>query len=342
MRCTAVAAPTSFSLFPFHGLTRPEYCHRLICYSAPMDRRHFICQGLPAATLGLSTLRWASAAEATPLAVVPLTGGLSVATGGGGNVTVFESTEGALLVDGGSPERSAEVLKLVKARTGAARNHTLYNTHWHWDQTGSNRTLGPAGTRIIAHENTKLWLATEVFSKWQNHRYPPLPRDARPNQTFYTAGSLIFGGEHIDYGYMPQAHTDGDLYVFFRDSNVIVAGDVVSVGAYPIIDYSTNGWIGGLLEATKTLIGLANAKTQIVPGLGAVRSRAEVETERDMLTAMKLRLSQLLAKGMSVPDMLAAAPSREFDAQWGDPTLFIANAFPGLTQRARELGVNIV
>src|SRR5580658_5521551 len=297
MRCTAVAAPTSFSLFPFHGLTRPEYCHRLICYSAPMDRRHFICQGLPAATLGLSTLRWASAAEATPLAVVPLTGGLSVVTGGGGNVTVFESTEGVLLVDGGSPERSAEVLKLVKARTGAARIHTLFNTHWHWDQTGSNRTLGPAGTRIIAHENTRLWLGTEIDCKWQNRVYQPLPREARPNQTFYTTGTLIFGGEHIDYGYLPQAHTDGDIYVFFRDANVLVAGDVVSVGSYPIIDYSTNGWLGGLLDGTRTLIGLADANTRIVPGKGPLQTRADVETERDMLATLKLRLSRLLAQG---------------------------------------------
>jgi cyclase len=299
-------------------------------------------RALPAAAIGMSCTRWAGAADSAALVVEPLSQGLFVVRGGGGNVTVLQTSEGVLLVDGGSPERSAEVLKLVKARTGAAKIHTLFNTHWHWDQTGSNRTLGPAGTRIIAHENTKLWLATEVFSKWQNHRYPPLPRDARPNQTFYTAGSLIFGGEHIDYGYMPQAHTDGDLYVFFRDSNVIVAGDVVSVGAYPIIDYSTNGWIGGLLEATKTLVGLANANTQIVPGLGPVCGRAELETERDMLTAMKLRLSQLLAKGMSVPDMLAAAPTRDFDAQWGDPTLFISNAWPGLVARARELGVNIV
>jgi cyclase len=292
--------------------------------------------------MGVAWAHWASAAESAALVVEPLAQGLFVVRGGGGNVTVLQTSEGVLLVDGGSPERSAEVLKLVKARTGAAKIHTLFNTHWHWDQTGSNRTLGPAGTRIIAHENTKLWLGTEVFSKWQNRRYPPLPHDARPNQTFYTTGSLIFGGEHIDYGYLPQAHTDGDLYVFLRDSNVIIAGDVVSVGAYPIIDYSTNGWIGGLLEATKTLIGLANANTQFVPGLGPVRRRAEVETERDMLTALKLRLSQLLAKGMSVPDMLAAAPSRDFDAHWGDPTLFISNAWPGLVARARELGVNIV
>jgi cyclase len=306
-----------------------------------MDRRHFL-RALPAATLGLSSLRRARGAEATPLGVVPLGTGLWVITGGGGNVTVFESSEGVLLVDGGSPERSAEVMRLVKARTGAARVHTLFNTHWHWDQTGSNRTLGPSGTRIIAHENTRLWLGTEIDCKWQNRVYPPLPRDARPTQTIYTTGSLAFGGEHIDYGYLPQAHTDGDLYVFFRDTNVLVAGDVLSVGSYPIIDYTTNGWIGGLLDGAKTLIGLADANTRIVPGKGPVRTRAEVQTERDMLAALKQRLSQLLAQGMSVQDMLAAAPTREFDAQWGDPTLFISNAWPGLTQRARELGVNIV
>jgi len=245
-------------------------------------------------------------------------------------------------VDGGAPERSAEILKLVEARTGAKRIHTLFNTHWHWDQTGSNRTLGPAGTRIIAHENTRLWLGTTVFSKWENRSYPPLPQAARPNQTFYATGSLAFGAERIDYGYLPQAHTDGDLYVFFRNANVLVAGDVVAVGSYPIIDYSTNGWIGGLGDATRTLVGLADQATRIVPGTGPVQTRADVEAEHVMLATMKLHLAQLLAKGMSVQDMLAAAPSREFDARWGDPTLFIANAWPGLVNRARELGVNIV
>ena len=301
-----------------------------------------MARALPAATLGVALARRGGAAEPTPLNVVPLATDLFVITGGGGNVTVFESPAGVLLVDGGSPERSAQMLKLVKARTGATRIHTLLNTHWHWDQTGSNRTLGPTGTRIIAHENTKLWLGTDVFCKWQQRLYKQLPRDARPNQTFYTKGSLSFGGEQIDYGYLPQAHTDGDIYVYFRNANVLVAGDVIGVGAYPIIDYSTNGWIGGMGDATRALIGLSDAKTRIVPGTGPVQMRTDLEAERDMLTIMKTRLSQLLAKGMSVSDMLAAAPTREFDARWGDPTLFISNAWPGMVARARELGVNIV
>ncbi len=289
--------------------------------------------------------RWLSASaapQASEPTITPLGDRLLLIRGGGGNVTVFDSPEGVLLVDGGSPERSQDVLRLVREHTGRPRIDVLFNTHWHWDQTGSNRTLGPAGSRIIAHENTRLWLGTEIDSKWQHRVYPPLPKPARPNRTFYTTGSLAFGGETIDYGYLPQAHTDGDIYVFFRKADVLVAGDVVSVGAYPILDYSTDGWIGGMLNATQTLLGLAGTRTRIVPGLGPVQSRASLEKEHAMLHTLKLRLSQLLAQGLSAQEMLAAGATKEFDAEWGDPTLFVSNAYPGLVAHARELGVKIV
>ena len=314
-----------------------------------MDRRAFLRAAVPAAA-ALSALpslsRGASAppgdASQAGLTVTALTERLFLIQGGGGNVTVFNSPEGVLLVDGGSPERSAEVLKLVKEQTGAPGVHTLFNTHWHWDQTGSNRTLGPAGTRILAHENTRLWLTTDVNSKWEKRVYEPLPKEAQPNQTFYTQGSLEFGGEQIDYGYLPQAHTDGDIYVFFRKANVLVAGDVLSVGSYPIIDYCTNGWIGGMANATETLVKLCDDQTRVIPGVGPVQGRAEVEAEHKMLATLKTRLANLLAQGMSVQDMIEARPTAEFDAQWGDPRLFIANAWPGLVHRARELGAHIV
>jgi len=309
-----------------------------------MIRRSFL-QGLAPALAVASLPRWSLAAESRTgaLSVTPVTDRLFVISGGGGNVTVFNSTDGVLLVDGGSPEHSQSVLATVRQKTGAQRVHTLFNTHWHWEQTGSNLTLGRTGARIIAHENTRLWLTTTVVSKWQNDKvFAPLPKEARPNQTFYTTGSLSFGGEQIDYGYLPQAHTDGDIYVFFRNANVLVAGDVVSVGSYPILDYCTNGWIGGTVNATQGLMSLCNDKTRIVSGAGSVKLPADIAAEHAMLVEMKQRLSHLLAQGMSVQDMLAAAPTREFDAQWGDPRLFVANAWPGLVQRARELGVSIV
>jgi len=311
-----------------------------------MNRRSFLRRLAPAAaaTAFLNPRHsWAAAdVQRAPLTVTDLSDRLFVICGGGGNVTVFSSPEGVLLVDGGSPERSDEVLKLVKQRTGTARVHTLFNTHWHWDQTGSNLALGKAGTRIIAHENTRLWLGTDVDSQWQHRVFKRLPPKARPTQTFYTTGSLSFGGATVDYGYLPQAHTDGDIYVHFKEANVLVAGDVLSVGAYPIIDYCTNGWIGGMVDATQLLRGLCDSSTKVIPGTGIPQAPAALDAEHAMLDALKSKLSDLLAQGMSAKDMLDAAATREFDAQWGDPSLFVANVWPGLVERARELGVHIV
>jgi cyclase len=310
-----------------------------------VKRRSFLAGLVPvAATTSFLKVSasWGAESPRAPLTVTDVGERLFVIAGAGGNVTVFNSSDGVLLVDGGSPERSSEVLKLVKQRTGASKIHTLFNTHWHWDQTGSNLALGGAGTHIIAHENTRLWLSTEVDSKWQHRTYKRLPPKARPNQTFYTTGSLPFGGETIDYGYLPQAHTDGDIYVMFKKANVLVAGDVMSVGSYPVLDYCTNGWIGGMVNATQTLLGLCDPSTRVIPGTGPAQTRSDLDAEHSMLAALKLKLSQLLAQGMSVQDMLAAAPTRDFDARWGDPALFIANAWPGLVQRSRELGVSIV
>ena len=317
-----------------------------------MNRRGVLRSALAAAAVALvgGGLHRARAAMPTsgmaptagPLSVTPLAERLFMIQGGGGNVTVFDSPQGVLLVDGGSMERSAEVLRLVRERTGNKKVEVLINTHWHWDQCGSNLALGKAGARIIAHENTRLWLGATVNSKWQQRVFKPLPRVALPTETFYNTGTLAFGGEQIDYGWLPQAHTDGDSSVFFRKANVLVAGDVLAVGSYPILDWCTNGWIGGMANATQALTSFCDADTRVVPGLGPVQSRADLVAEHDMLAVLKTRLSKLLAQGMSVQDMLAAAPTRDFDGRWGDPTLFVSNAWPGLVARARELGVNIV
>jgi cyclase len=270
-----------------------------------MYRRAFLTTGV--AALALPAAAYARSPK-SELVVTPLADKLTLISGAGGNITLFDSPEGVVLVDGGSPKFSARVLKTVRKLSGSNRVHTLFNTHWHWDQTGSNPTLGKAGTRIIAHENTRLWLSTDVDSKWEQRTYERLEPKARPNETFYTTGSVAFGGEQIDYGYLPQAHTDGDIYVFFRKANVLVAGDVVSVGAYPVIDYCTGGWIGGMADATKSLLAVADAATKIVPGKGPVQSRSDLQAEHEMLTTMKQRLAELLAQGMSIEDMIAARP----------------------------------
>jgi cyclase len=263
---------------------------------------------------------------------------LTLISGAGSNVVALSGPEGVLLVDGGAAERSADLLRVVNKLSDSRKVHTLFNTHWHWDHTGSNERLAKSGTKIIAHEYTKLWLGADFYVDWQDRQYKPRPPEALPTQTFYKTGELTFGDEKVEYGHLFQAHTDGDIYVFFRNQNVLVAGDVVSVGSYPILDYSTGGWLGGIVDATKKLVELTNDATRIIPGTGPVQSRADLQDEAAMLATMKDRLVGLMKKGVGTDDLLANPPTREFDAKWGDPKLFLTNAFRGLWGHVRELG----
>jgi glyoxylase-like metal-dependent hydrolase (beta-lactamase superfamily II) len=242
------------------------------------------------------------------------------------------------MVNGGTAERSAELLKLAVELAGGKPIQTLFNTDWHLDITGSNDTLGKAGARIIAHENTRLWMSTEFHVQWQNRTYKPRAKEALPNQTFYTTAKMSFAGQDVQYGQLGQAHTDGDIFVYFPGPNILMTGDVFTVGAYPVLDWSTGGWIGGLSEAHRTLLALTNADTRVVPGLGPVQAKADLEGLAEMTSTMRTRFVDLMRKGMSAGDMFRAAPTKDYDAKWGDPKQFIANAYPGLWNHVRELG----
>jgi cyclase len=297
-----------------------------------LGRRQFL--GALAGAAGASLCR----AEVSPLAATKLTDNFIQIAGAGSNVLAVTGSDGVLMVDGGLKERSADLLKLVAEQAGGRPVQTLFNTHWHPEHTGSNEALGKAGAKIIASENTKLWLGTEIDFGWQKKTYEPSPKAALPTQTFYTSGKTTFGKERIEYALMPQAHTDGDIYVFFPGPNILVAGDVVSVGSYPVLDYTTGGWIGGMVNGQKTLLQLINMDTRIIPGTGPVQTKADLQALNDMCSTLRDRFLKLMKQGMGPKEMIAAKPTKEYDEKWGDPELFIANAYRGLWGHVRELG----
>ncbi|MGH8216976.1 MAG: MBL fold metallo-hydrolase [Steroidobacteraceae bacterium] len=285
--------------------------------------------------------------HAAPPAIVPLTDNLALITGAGGNVVALTGSEGVLLVDTGAPDRTRELLKTVarlpaaagavKPRSGAPHIAVAFNTHWHWDHTGGNEALHRLGTKLIAHENTKLWLGEPIWSEWQNRHYAPRPKDAWPSETFWTSGQIEFGGEPIEYGHLTQAHTDGDLYVYFRKQNVLAAGCVLAAGRYPTLDYCTGGWIGGMADATQKLLDMTDEKTRIVPGIGPVQTRANLAAEHEMLATLRNDLWQDMRKGYGAQDMIAHGVTKKYDARWGNPDLFLRQAFQGLYAHVREM-----
>jgi len=279
----------------------------------------------------------ARASQVTALQATNLGERVAVIAGAGGNVTVLQGPDGPLLVDGGTAAASADLLAQVARLSGGRAVQALFNTHWHPEQTGSNVALGGRGTRIIAHENTRLWLGTDIDSTWQRRHFAPLPRAGLPSETFYTNGHMKHGGEQIDYGYLLQAHTDGDIYVYLRGSNVLVVGDLLAVGAYPISDPDTNGWINGMVAASKALLDLAGEGTRIVPGQGPVQTRADLQRQYEMLVVVRDRLFDQVKQGLDADEMLAARPTREYDERCGNPELFIRNAAKGMAAHARQI-----
>jgi glyoxylase-like metal-dependent hydrolase (beta-lactamase superfamily II) len=247
---------------------------------------------------------------------------------GEANVVAQTTGGGVLLVDGASARASEALLKTVVSLPGGGPVHTLFNTHWHPEQTGSNEALGKAGKTIIAQENTRLWLTADVKWPWNGKEFKRLPKIAQPNKTFYTKGKLESG---IEYGYIPDAaHTDGDLYVYFPKQNVLAVGDVMSGQGWPVVDYTTGGWIGGIVGALQRLQTMVNDDTRIVPGRGPLLGVKDLKAQLAMYSTIYERLATMLNRGRGPTEAVAAQPTKEFDAQMGNPDEFVRRSFESL------------
>lgn len=135
--------------------------------------------------------------------------------------------------------------------------------------------------QLFGEGNTRLWLATPTWMPAEDRYRPPRPRLAHPTETFYADGTMTAGRARVDYGYLIAAHTMGDIYVFFRDANVLAAGDVASPARDPALDWFTGAWLGGRVDAMDRLLALSD-ETRIVPGSGPVMRRADLQAERDL------------------------------------------------------------
>jgi glyoxylase-like metal-dependent hydrolase (beta-lactamase superfamily II) len=292
------------------------------------DRRRFLQSSLWTAA-GISLGRGAFSSTAS-ISAMPLADNLWLLTGAGANVVAAAHSNELLLVDGGLEQHSKELLKTALTAAHARRVTTLFNTHWHPEQTGSNEALGKSGAKIIAHTNTKLWLTRKITVQWRPGAYGPFEAKALPSDTIYTTADMPFGDEHIQYGYLGQAHTDGDIYVFFRKANVLVGGGVVSADRWPVLDYETGGWIAGLVAGLDSLIKLADDQTRIVPADGPVLTRADLQAQRTAYFTIYERLVKCLTQGLGPDEALATNPAKDINPQWGDSQRFVTMAFKSL------------
>jgi glyoxylase-like metal-dependent hydrolase (beta-lactamase superfamily II) len=268
--------------------------------------------------------------------VVHVQGNVHMLIGAGGNVVVQAGDEGVLVIDTGTSARGADVLAAIR-KISDKPIRIVINTHVHDDHTGANEALAATGkalsgnapgnsglalanARVLAHEN--------VLKRMGAPSGEPSPRPfgAWPTETFFGEDKeIFFNDEAIQLFYQP-GHTDGDVVVFFRKSDVVVSGDLFLTTTYPVIDAQNGGSVKGLIDGLNRVLDLTIPKdkqeggTYVVPGHGRLSDEADVVEYRDMLTIVRDRVQDLVTKGRTLAEVKAARPTLDYDDRYGATT----------------------
>jgi cyclase len=273
----------------------------------------------------------APAAAAGGIHTLKVQGSVYMLVGAGGNVALQIADDGVLLVDTGTTANAEKVVAAVRELTNKPIRYII-NTSADPDHVGGNDAIGKLGSTIaggnvgagagvgagiIAHENvlTRMSAPTGKSS--------PYPTTAWPTDTFVSKQKeLYFNGESIQTIYRP-GHTDGDSIVYFRRSDVIVAGELFNTLTYPVIDLAKGGSIKGVLAGLNDMLDIAIPKamqeggTYIIPGRGRLTDEADLLEYRDMVTIIRDRVADGVKRGQTLDQVKAGKPTLDYDARWG-------------------------
>ncbi len=280
------------------------------------DRRvHFLLSGM-ILLLAVAGVITQPNFDEVKISTTKLAENVYVMMGAGGNIGVSAGKDGVVLID----DEYTPLTQKVKAAVVSISDQPIkfvINTHWHNDHTGGNEDLGEAGAVIVAHETVRNRLSTEQCMSFFNLRTPPSPEAALPVVTFAKEVSLHVNGDELHVFHVAPGHTDGDVIIHWRDSNVIHAGDLFFTSSYPFIDLDSGGAIGGIIAAADQMIDLADEATQVIPGHGTMSNKKDLMAWRDMVTTIRSRIEMQMKEGKSLDEILASKPTEEFDEKWG-------------------------
>lgn len=242
--------------------------------------------------------------------------GVYMLIGEGGNIGVTVGDDGVAIIDD-QFDRMTDKIRAAIAKLTDEPVRFVINTHWHGDHTGGNAAWGRAGSVIVAHDNVRRRMSTESVNAFSGGTNPASPPEALPIVTFDQAVTLHYNGDELAVTHVADAHTDGDAIIHFRKANVVHMGDTYFNGFYPFIDNNSGGTIAGMVAAADKVLGMIDDNTRIIPGHGPLASKSDLQAYRDMLATVHERVRKLVAEGKSQDEVIAAKPTQDFDALWG-------------------------
>ncbi len=252
--------------------------------------------------------------DAVEIRTVPLGGGVYMLMGSGGNIGLSVGEDGAFIVD----DQFAPLTEKIKAAIAEVTDRPVewvLNTHWHGDHTGGNENFGGSGALIVAHDNVYKRLNPAEFADLVG-RSQQAPDAALPVVTFDRAMTFHWNGDDVHAFHVEYAHTDGDVIIHYRGSDVYHMGDTFFNGRYPFIDVDSGGNVDGLIAAADLILRMSGSGTRIIPGHGELATRDELRVYREMLSTVRDRVAQLIRDGKSQNEAVAANPTADLDEDW--------------------------
>ncbi len=274
-----------------------------------------------AASDGLDAAAYAQGRfDAVEVQVSHVQGNVYMLVGAGGNVTVQIGDDGVLLVDTQFGPMAPKIMAAIRELSDRPIRYII-NTHVHGDHAGGNEALAtPDGATIVGHENVIKVMSSEP-SGTPNDRFI-VGRGFWPTETYTDRKTIHFNGEDIDILHIPAAHSTGDSIVFFKGSNVISGGDVFAITRYPIVDFDGGGRVQGTIAGLDRIVALSSpmnseSRTYVVPGHGRLCDRDDVIKYRDMSNILRYRVQNMIDQGMTLEQVKAAEPTREYEPLYG-------------------------
>ena len=255
------------------------------------------------------------APEDVKIETVNIAPGIYMLKGRGGNIGLTVGKDGAAIID----DQFADMVPKIRAAVALLAERPVkfvINTHLHGDHTGGNDAFGAAGAVIIAHDNVRKRLGTDQVNPSTNQPIPARAREALPVLTFADSATLHFNDEQLEFTHLPNAHTETDIVIRFRNANVVHMGDLF-VGGFPFIDGNTGGTFDGLIKAHEKVLASIDDNTRVIRGHGPLGNKAELQAYHDMLVVVRDRIAKLVKAGKTQEEVVAARPTKEFEEKYG-------------------------
>lgn len=317
------------------------------------------CAVLLASGEGVSTQQapsWAwkppiHSVNAGTIEILHVRGNVHMLVGAGGNITVHAGNDGILLVDSGLESMSAKVIDAMRSISKGPLRY-IVNTTERPEHVGGNAAIAAVGSTIPFRppEDVRVsdgmrdkpkasvisFLTTSDRMSAPTGKVAPYPEAAWPDNTYSTPQKkLYFNDEPVLIMHVPGT-TDGNSVVHFRTADVISVGDLVDLTAYPVIDVKSGGSIEQLFDGLYRLIDLtvpnrkSEAGTLVIPGHGRLADQFEVVYYQQMVGIVRDRLKDMIARGLTLQQIKAERPTRDYDTRYGSPDAFVEGAYESL------------